>query len=81
MPSGQPTLPWHATAFSPGFGESAALEVGLVSHEGIHPLHQKDIDWITADLNHRRNQTDYRFNYDEVLVLVIYRFCRWHARS
>ena len=50
--------PWCATVFCQAFGECAALEVGLVLRKGIHALHQKDIDWINANLNHRRNPTN-----------------------
>ena len=40
--------PWCATVFCPAFGECTARET----------VHQKDIDWIKADLNHRRNPTN-----------------------
>jgi hypothetical protein len=62
---------WSATGFSPVFGEKTALIY-------LDPLHQKDIDWATADLNHRRNQP---INYAEVFALLIYCPSRWPARS
>ena len=40
--------------------------------------HQKDIDWIKADLNHRGKSTNHEIN-DE--VFVTYRLCRLPARS
>jgi hypothetical protein len=48
-------------------------EVGFVAHERLHALHQKDIDWAKANLNHQRNQLT---NYDEVFALLIYWPCR-----
>jgi len=42
-------------------------------------LHQKEIDSVKPDRNHRRKLITSRINYDE--VYVIYRFCRWPAHS
>jgi hypothetical protein len=51
---------WSATVSCPAFGECTAREVGLVLRKGIHALHQKDIDWISTDLNHRRNPNNFK---------------------
>jgi hypothetical protein len=45
----------------------------------VRASHKKDIDWIQADLNHRRKSTNDEINYDE--VFVIYRLCSWPDRS